>query len=1345
MIVRIKTRVRGSQAMRNWGLIRSGATFEALVSSLVFFEDPLAALFGRAGPDGAQDVRSGDTRRVYQAKFHQDGSAQKAIADAKREAAKISRYRHADSPLRDLWRGVTAWQLVTNAEFNPSDRQRWEDEVVPLFNRLDLTATYWARAHLDALIDKHPELDRAFFQNETRALLSLSEARERLCAEEPLLRRSGEVGFFGRELEISGLWQFLSSEHLFQVIHGPGGVGKTRLLLEAGQAIAAGADWQVLWANIATMGSSAAWFNGIVRDRRTLLLVDEPLDQELLRVLAEQIGGRSGQTAQWKIIVAVRSPKDPVLRFLASPKMASRVTLSELRVLSEAAALMMCADLLRTGPMGHRPEGWRDAAARAISQRFGQHPVWMMLAVNVLETHGDLAAVPQTAAHLADFYLDEIVAPEGGTNDQVIALLRWVSLLRTVNRQDEGVMQLLQQEAGVRDASSLQAALATLVRRRALVQRGAEDRLVEVRLDVIRDHILLRWLAVDVGFGSSSVIASTSAVELMERVASRLLSGTFSSTDSAILLSAARTERLLSLSGNAVDLVGVLFRALKRSISTVSAGVGAVLAQALVHIAAFRPADTVALTRELRGAELPTEVNAGIFGSHTTSRDNVISELPWLVFHAATGALSLADRELVLTELCALTRLESEMSSHKGGAVRNDGKRAGALLERTVFGGPEFVDGFDHAAAVAGLELLDSLAITAPTDADKAVAKALLGAAISVERPQSWTENYTLYFRTLVLSQDSPAWGTRGALVSQMRQLAGAPQSPLASRVLMWELLAEGHSSALRAAHAVSITAAEQVRPVLLDDLLWALAVLRSRVVDFEELAAARPLWEWHLRFDDDEEFKHLSASLEECYVGNALAAEMEPLFGNDEGDPGSLAVSQKAESLAAGDGADAVIEFIDRASTYLGGDHELYRLFGLGHELGKHAPRSRSVRSAIAALLNGSSVTPRTDFAAVAASAWIAVERDQKGTSNAFSIVEQLLAKCGSDGQRINLISMIYGRASGIADTKLSIEERAMVLSLAPLFVAEGRAVSFVHAAAQICKSDWGAFAKAIDQFIPAVPVEQITAVVSAVVESVDRLTRDWRRSDIEASRWLLEHVLRLPDLDPPGSSVVWHLEEILKRLGRLPLTWLPGAMARRIDMEQRSSGARISAVGFRTRIGRYVEAVSQANAGDLEVKNAVAAIVDLASETGSVRHHLPRILNDIDPDGRIVPGVVAHRITVAELPEIWNLARLAKAYAVNTQPWRTIARPVLGVAARAADEDRRSLYHALTMKESRAWTSAVGEVPKIYIEEVAEAEARLDAEGDADFLPLWRWALKAAEARLHMEEELAKEQRGE
>src|SRR6266542_7065002 len=119
-------------AERKWGTITSGVTFESLATTIVFFEDPKASLFGRRGKDGGQDARSGDGTRVFQAKHHVTGSAAAAIRDAKSEAEKIEKYRQPGHSRHEQWQGVTHWRLVTNAAFNPTDKQTWDTEVVPL-------------------------------------------------------------------------------------------------------------------------------------------------------------------------------------------------------------------------------------------------------------------------------------------------------------------------------------------------------------------------------------------------------------------------------------------------------------------------------------------------------------------------------------------------------------------------------------------------------------------------------------------------------------------------------------------------------------------------------------------------------------------------------------------------------------------------------------------------------------------------------------------------------------------------------------------------------------------------------------------------------------------------------------------------------------------------------------------------------------------------------------------------------------------------------------------------------------------------------------------------------------
>lgn len=456
-------------AERKWGAIASGATFESLATTIIFFEDPGAALFGRRGRDGGQDARSSDSKRVFQAKHHVDESSAKAIADAKKEAEKIKAYRQPGHARFEQWKGVTHWRLITNAPFNPTDKQTWDTEVVPLFASQNLTADYWEKENLNALLDKHPEVHRSFFENETRAFLSVPELREQLPDREPFLRRTELGGYFGREAELGAVREFLASSQLFLVVHGPGGMGKTRLLVEAGETIASEGSWQVLWANVASMAATGAWFDAVVPERPTLLLVDEPPDEAVLQQLAEQLGGRVGRTARWKVAVAVRSPKDPVLRFLFSARMKQRVRELGLQALPDTAAEAMCADLLRTGKFGTQPEERRRDAARSLSRRFSRHPIWLTLAVQLLEERGDLTKVPATAKDLANEYLAEIEhSQQESPPEMVREILRWVALIGAVNREDDATVKLIGDATGAGGLTDVRRKLASLVSRRAL-------------------------------------------------------------------------------------------------------------------------------------------------------------------------------------------------------------------------------------------------------------------------------------------------------------------------------------------------------------------------------------------------------------------------------------------------------------------------------------------------------------------------------------------------------------------------------------------------------------------------------------------------------------------------------------------------------------------------------------------------------------------------------------------------------------------------------------------------------------------------------------------------------------
>ena len=196
----------------NWGLIRSGDTFEDLIRALIGFEDPQARLYGRRGRDDGQDARSGDGCIVYQMKFHQNEASSLAIGDAKNEASKIAEYQSTPSPSQKIWQGVEQWILVSNVAFTPREHQKWIDEVEPLFNLMRLNAVFWGKPKIEELLHKYPDLKQAYFGGETRVFLGIAEAWAQVQSQGSYNSNALNAHYQGREVELEQYKDFLLND-----------------------------------------------------------------------------------------------------------------------------------------------------------------------------------------------------------------------------------------------------------------------------------------------------------------------------------------------------------------------------------------------------------------------------------------------------------------------------------------------------------------------------------------------------------------------------------------------------------------------------------------------------------------------------------------------------------------------------------------------------------------------------------------------------------------------------------------------------------------------------------------------------------------------------------------------------------------------------------------------------------------------------------------------------------------------------------------------------------------------------------------------------------------------------
>jgi hypothetical protein len=1327
-----------TMAERKWGAITSGATFEALARTIVAFEDSGVCHFDRPGQDGGQDARSSDGTRVFQAKFHNPGSAAAAISDAKREAAKLSKYRAADHPRHDQWRGVTHWRLLTNATFNPRDRATWERDVVPLFEAQGLVADYWGQADLDAALDRHPEIHRSFFENEPRVFLSIAEIRESLPDEEPFLRRGRLGRFRGRDEELNRVQQFLDSNKLFLVIHGAAGVGKTRLLLESGERAAAVGRWQVLWANVASLTANGSWFDSVVPERPTLLLIDEPPDETVLRQVAEQLGGR-GRAANWKIAIAVRSQKDPVLRFLRGARIRPRIEELLVEPLSPTDAETLCLSLLQEGLESQQNRGDLRDMARELSRRgFGRYPVWLTLAVHLLEERGDLRKVPESAKGLANEYLSEILNSDATHTTE---LLRAVALLRTLNREDNSAIQFVTELAKMASPTEVQVELSSLVKRRVLAKRGVRGRFLELKPDVIRDHVLLTWLSVEVEYGAHSVVPSESARSLLQRVGSSLLTGTKTGFERAILISIARTEFLLGLASYDVPLLRDFFANLRESIATMRASQQITTSDLLASVASMQPDAITLIVAELLHHPADDEDVERVFGKRTISTDDVVRSLGWPLFNAAMGARTEGTKELVLKTLCAVVRKEAALRS----PPRNDGRSANTLVKRVLEGGPQFWSEFDDVAEKLGLELLTALAGTPPGPPEMALLECLIEPIMNLERHQTWSDAWTVNIRTIEIGQDHPGWRARASLLSHARQLVSGSRTPTKTRVALWQLLAKAHQE-LNRIRKIETSEHDRYHESVLEDLVWTTSVLRNSEPSIEELTAARGVWDWHRRFETDPKLKSAAQTLEAIYASDAIAQEFEPLFDDDLSTGWESRLWQKATQLSQVSSPQEIFEFLERARIFLGSDQELNRLTNLAWTLGRLAEGNTVVGNFVELSLQEVSTTPRSDFAIQIAGGWVTSLRNSQLAARAHVLVDDLLIWCGSEAQQARLLIQIYGRLpANILPTPTEI---ASFRSRSHLFIRTGQTAKFVEALAQTVEHDWPGLRHLLESLLEALPPSDLAEALRGLVEGIYRATRRVEPSDLPTGigEWLLDRLLPLPDMNDLRSNSAWHIDEILKRVGRVPVVWLPTALRARRQLEANADRlSRSHAVGLGIRVSKFVRPLRSSDADDASVLVAIREILDFADDSTSIRYRLPDICRDIDPLGIVVPALVASRLSTCNTADsTLHLAQVGLSYALGTVGWRHIASEAIAAGNRLG-MDLETIFAAISERGTRSWTATVGDVPQIFVSAVADARNALADESDPDLRRFWVWRLSNAESELQEREEWAREERGE
>jgi hypothetical protein len=348
------------------------------------------------------------------------------------------------------------------------------------------------------------------------------------------------------------------SEKRILPVHGPGGIGKTRFLWECGRDTLTSVSesaWDVFWVNVASMAHSEHWFEHLIPERPTLILIDEPENALTLERLDEQMASRC---KNWRAVVATRTSFDPIMEWLKNRRHRAVADAIELPKLERDCSVALAASLLRAKLLRDLPEEHPRVLelARRVTRICDDHPVWIGIAVELLEKNGSTALLPSDTRGVASQYLDEAIehaAKRTGTSSAALkTLVRWLALFQPLNMEtDRDALDFVAREANLARISQVQNALTALAERRIVRKR---DHVCEIKPDVMSDFTLRAWL-VDT---SRPQGCSYDADDLIQRMGPAFEGEPFPKLLQVIRM-LARLELQCRLQGNTnVDLVGAI-------------------------------------------------------------------------------------------------------------------------------------------------------------------------------------------------------------------------------------------------------------------------------------------------------------------------------------------------------------------------------------------------------------------------------------------------------------------------------------------------------------------------------------------------------------------------------------------------------------------------------------------------------------------------------------------------------------------------------------------------------------------------------------------------------------------
>ena len=1260
----------------------NGASWESMMQLLLLFEDPHSIAYSRPGRDNGIDAVSGDGQTVYQAKFHEQCSIENCIADLKKEMSKIKDYREK----LGYWKSVKKWILFTNVEENPNDREKWNASVEEC-DCCGLEIELWNWPKIWVLLEKYPEVKRDFLENESRCFLLKKEFQAKNQKEH--LPESFDVECVGREKELQLFKDFLKSDKKIWSFSGPGGMGKSRFLIECANLVDC-EKWNVYFGVPAVLKITQSWNKRVVLERPSILFIDELGDICLLNRIIADI--TTGGMQNWKVVFSERNANAKTILEIKQPRYdfirMESLVLSRLNFENRRNLTLSLLDVIEKKRKILFDD--KERATHNICEVSQGIPLWISLSIKlIILQNGKLGKLFEDKATDIRKIYSELIGPSLSeiplTSEQYDTILKWSSLYRRISFNQTDVIDFICAKADI-DQTILLKTYQLMVDVGLMQRFGYEDKVYSICPDVIREDILKERLLFNQKLSNWG-----------KTVVDGLIANEIPNIES-VVESLSRVE----CNEEELDVLGKFVESVAEKFTTEPLENHSKLWSVVEKMSSNRPDKILAIVdTQLNDSRLEKNVEKYVMQDCFDGMKNVLSDCLFFCddFASKVKCLSLI------------------FSLYKRNAFSNRYTNALEDFLRPIFEGDlrndyvEIVEDF----LSNFFELIRKRILL---QEDYPILKELLKGCFKVEYNSSVCYAGMLSFRR---------WHFSVSHISNFFKWTDQIQEVLEKIDIndsLSDILIEGYGrlfGGLLRYPKMNENDESIINDFLIKKLQWIALFITNGfgLQSFKRNLLKEHIWEWILNYSKDSPLYEYAEECERAYCVEKSDKDIVEYLNADYRDDDDKLADNLVQARLLNKDVDKIICFIEKLVYY---DYQKdYKIRTIAIKFGELVKEDKY------ALLLSEKIAARCEnksFKEFYYGFGVGYFPKAKAARNEIDLIkimlshglnkEELLYRCISS-------SLLYSKQS----YDLLVE-----------YVDNKNNESFAKIAASFTLYLGKIFFSEIDALWMNWTENVKNEYLDILIQNIQASARKWNSIPFiwneKSANWLVDKIALIQDLGVFEHSLCY-FDEMKSLFSSLKnVQWLLKIF------EQRNKQ------GFcfdeRFSLSYFVNSTF-----DFDEQNAYSEIIKMVlceEASGQIKREIVKI----DPENKCLGKIVVEKFISAQSnDEKMRFAKIAGYLKDDTPAWNEISAEVCKYAKRLPKKEKRQLWSTLIWKGDEVYSGAYGHVPKMYYDKVNHFRKMLEDETLAERKDYWLWRLDFAERCLKNEEECAKEMRGE